>query len=95
MKHLSRSLAIIALSGALFSTVSCVTSPPVHADVEGLERQAPVSDLPNTGDQDYIHAAERYSNPYSSGRYYNPIHGGYGNNYGTGYGYGRGLDYRR
>ena len=93
MKQLHRSLAVIALTGALFSSVSCVTSPPVVADVEGLERQAPVSDVPETGDRDYIHAAERYSNPYSSGRYYHPIQGGYG--YGNGLGFGRGLDYRR
>ena len=89
MKHLHRSLAVIALSGALFCSVSCYTTPPVHADVEGLERQAPVSDVPETGDRDYIDAAERYSNPYSSGRYYHPIHGGYG------YGYDRGWGYRR
>lgn len=92
MKLLHRLFAVVALVGVLFGSVSCVTTPPVHADVESLERQAPVSDLPNTGDREYIQAAERYSNPYSSGRYYHPIQGGYGyGGGGGGYGYGGGF----
>lgn len=71
-------ISTIGLLGAVMTVCSCMTPPVIRDDVEAVERQAPpASPAANTGD--YIHAAERYSNPYSGY--------GYGSSWSP-YGYG-------
>ena len=59
-------LPLILLAGAA-GFVSCVTPAQGTGSVENLERQAPVTPLPSTGEGDFARAAAQYS----SGGHYN------------------------
>lgn len=83
-----RTSSLLFLATSLLFSVSCITSPPIAGDVDSFERNTGgnVSDLPDTGEDAFVPAAERYSNPNSYRGPYGRYYGGQG--YGYGYGYG-------
>ena len=61
----------MALGVLAAGLVGCETMQPM-ADVEAVERDAPVTGVPDAGDAPYVRSAERYQSRYGRG------YGGYG-----------------